>query len=214
MRIGGFGGADGLGAYLRDERIDAVVDATHPFAATISRNAVRACARSCVPLLALERPRWTPVAGDRWERVADVTDASTRARDLGARIFLTIGRQGLAPFAAIDDRWFLIRAIDPPDAPLPKYHVLMLARGPFALADELTILRAHAIDVLVTKDSGGDATDAKLVGARALGIPVVVIDRPIVDGAATVFDRDGVVAWLAKLPASRTLLEGSSVVTL
>ncbi len=201
VRIGGFGGADGFAAYLLDERVDAVVDATHPFAAAISRNAVRACARTRVPLLALERPRWTPVAGDRWERVADVVEASTRSRDLGARIFLTIGRQGLGSFAAIDDRWFLVRAIDAPEGPLPRHHVLMLARGPFALLDELTTLRAHAIDVIVTKDSGGDATEAKLAAARALGIPVVVVDRPLIDGASTVSDLDAAVSWLAVLSA-------------
>jgi precorrin-6A/cobalt-precorrin-6A reductase len=201
VRSGGFGGVAGLAAYLECEGIDAAVDATHPFAATISRNAVLACARIGVPLLGLERPRWTPVPGDRWERVPDVAAAALRARALGQRIFLTIGRQGLAPFAAIDDRWFLVRAIDPPEVALPPRHTLLLARGPFALADEFALLRRHAIDVVVAKDSGGDATAAKLTAARTLGIAVVVVDRPPVSGAATVAGSDAVIEWLAALRA-------------
>jgi precorrin-6A/cobalt-precorrin-6A reductase len=199
VRIGGFGGVAGLAAYLVREGIDAVVDATHPFAATISRNAVLACECAAVSLLALERPRWMPVRGDRWVRVPDVAAASLRARELGARIFLTIGRQGIAPFATIEDRWFLVRAIDPPQAPLPPRHELLLARGPFALANELATLRAHAIDVVVTKDSGGDATLPKLMAARELGIPVVIVDRPVASGAPSVTNIDAVVAWLAAL---------------
>jgi len=197
VRVGGFGGPEGLALYLRDGRFDAVIDATHPFAATISRNAVDACARADVPLISLERLRWAPGAGDCWKRVPDVAAAAQHARELGARIFLTIGRQGLAPFAAIADRWFLIRAIESPAAPLPPQHALMLARGPFTLADERAILRAHAIDVVVAKDSGGDATVAKLAAARDLGIPVVLIDRPAGAGAQPVADIDAVAAWLA-----------------
>jgi precorrin-6A/cobalt-precorrin-6A reductase len=196
VRIGGFGGPQGLAVYLRDVRFDAVIDATHPFAATISRNAVLACALAGVPLLALERPRWTP-SGDCWQRVPDVAAAALRARELGMRIFLTIGRAELAPFAAIADRWFLIRAIEAPEAPLPPHHTLVLGRGPFTLANEREILRAHAIDVVVSKDSGGDATVAKLAAARDLGIPVVVVDRPPGAGAPHVADVDAAVAWLA-----------------
>lgn len=196
VRIGGFGGADGLAAYLREERIDATIDATHPFAATISRNAVRACARADIPLLVLERPRWEEVAGDRWERVPDMASAVHAARALGPRIFLTIGRTELAAFAGVDDRWFLVRAIEPPAGPLPPQHELLLARGPFTVAAEIATMRAHAIDAIVAKDSGGAATAAKLVAARALGLPVVIVDRPFRSGAASVNDLDAALAWL------------------
>jgi precorrin-6A/cobalt-precorrin-6A reductase len=196
VRIGGYGGADGLGEFLRGAKIDAVIDATHPFAAQMSRNAVAACTTADVPLVALTRPRWQPQSGDRWDRVADAREAAARARAIGTRIFLTIGRQGLDAFAAIDDRWFLIRSIDAPETALPAHHELVLARGPFAVADEAETLRAHAIDAIVTKDSGGDATEAKLTAARDRGTPVVVIDRPPPSGAQTVATIDAAVAWL------------------
>jgi len=195
-RIGGFGGADGLVTYLRREAIDAVVDATHPFAARISENAVVACARAGVPLITLDRPAPLQQAGDRWYRVPGVASAAARARGLGARIFLTIGRQELAPFAAIADRWFLIRAIDAPLVALPPHHAVVLARGPFAYRAELALLRTHAIDVVVAKESGGAATEAKLTAARTLGIPVVTIVRPPPSGARTVPDVASAIAWL------------------
>ncbi|GAC1349022.1 MAG: cobalt-precorrin-6A reductase [Vulcanimicrobiaceae bacterium] len=204
VRIGGFGGVAGLTAYLQREGIAAVVDATHPFAARISANAVLACACAGVHLIAFERPRWASVPGDRWERVADVPAAAQRASELGTRIFLTIGRQELAPFANVRDRWFLIRAIEPPEQPLPPHHTLVLARGPFAAADEYAILQAHAIDVVVAKDSGGDATGAKLAAARTRGIPVVLVERPRRSDVRTVDGIDAAIAWLAELPSPVT----------
>ncbi len=178
MRVGGFGGADGLRQWLVASNIDAVVDATHPFARTISANAARAAADAGLPLLHVRRPGWSQRPGDRWIRVPDLAAAATTVAGLGDRVFLTIGRQGVGAFAEQTEQWFLIRAIDPPEGALPPKRELLLARGPFEVEDESRLLGRHRIDVLVTKDSGGDQTDAKLVAARAAGIPVVMIDRP------------------------------------
>lgn len=186
VRVGGFGGADGLRAWLSDHAIDRVVDATHPFAAAIGANASRAATAAGVPLLRLLRPAWTAGSGDHW---LPVTDLNAAARTVGtgyARVFLTIGRQGVGAFAGLTEPWFLIRAIDPPTASVPPRHELLLARGPFSVADEIALLSRHAIDVLVTKNSGGDQTEAKLDAARELGIPVVMIDRPPVSPATAV----------------------------
>ncbi|WP_227982435.1 cobalt-precorrin-6A reductase [Nocardia spumae] len=177
VRIGGFGGTAGLRKWLTDNDIDAVVDATHPFAGTISAHAVAAARSVGVPILHLRRPGWSPEPGDRWIRVPDLTAAARAAAEHG-RIFLTIGRQGVAHFAGLSESWFLIRAIDPPAGPVPPRHRLLLSRGPFTVARELELLREHRIDALVTKDSGGDLTVAKLTAARAHDIPVIVVDRP------------------------------------
>jgi precorrin-6A/cobalt-precorrin-6A reductase len=200
VRIGGFGGADGLATYLTAEGIGAVVDATHPFAARISANAARACAQTGVPLLAFVRPPWHPLAGDRWQPVATVAEAAALCR---GHVFLTVGRQELAPFAPCRYAWFLIRAIDAPDGPLPPRHALRLARGPFALADEIALMRDHAIDMVVSKNSGGPATYAKIEAARQLGLPVVMIERPPRPATDQAGSLDDVVAWLARHPIDR-----------
>ncbi|WP_395298494.1 cobalt-precorrin-6A reductase [Kitasatospora hibisci] len=178
VRIGGFGGPDGLAAWLRTERADAVVDATHPFAAAISGNAARAAAATGVPLLALRRPGWTAVDGDRWHPVADLDAAAAALPALGRRVFLTTGRQGIGAFAHLDGLHFLARSVDPPEPPMPAALDVLLDRGPFTLDGERALLREHRIDVLVTKDSGGAATAPKLTAARQLGLPVVVVQRP------------------------------------
>jgi precorrin-6A/cobalt-precorrin-6A reductase len=178
VRTGGFGGAAELARWITEHEVRAVVDATHPFAAGISANAARACAAAGVPLVALRRPGWTPGPDDDWRAAADLADAAAQVSDLGRRALLAIGRQEVAAFADVADVWFLLRAIDPPDPPLPPHHELLLARGPFALTDERALLREHAIDVVVTKDSGGDATRAKLDAAREIGLPVVMVRRP------------------------------------
>src|SRR5690606_8081381 len=161
VRIGGFGGADGLRKWLTDHGIERVVDATHPFAATISANAARAAADAGVPLLRLLRPAWTPGPGDRWIPVPDLTEAA-RAAAGHEREFLTIGRQGVSSFADLAAPWFLTRAIDPPTAALPPRHELLLARGPYTLDEENALMTQHGVEVVVSKNSGGDRTEAKL----------------------------------------------------
>lgn len=167
LRIGGFGGPEGLRAYVAEHAIDVVVDATHPFARRISAAAEHAG----VPLIRLERAGWEPRPGDRW--VDTLEDAAAECP--GHRVLLTTGHQGIAAFAAVRDAWFLVRAITPPD-PLPAHHELVLARGPFGLEDERALFERHRIDLLVTKDSGGPA--AKLEAARERGCPVVIVRRP------------------------------------
>lgn len=188
VRVGGFGGVAGLRTWLADNRIELVLDATHPFAATMTAHAARATAQLGLPMIRLSRPGWTAGPGDRWYRVPDPAAAARTAAGLGERILLTIGRQGVGAFAAFTGPWYLIRAIDPPGPEVPPRHEILLARGPFTVADESGLLARHRIDVLVTKDSGGAATAAKLTAARAAGIPVVMIDRPAVPPDVTVAD--------------------------
>jgi precorrin-6A/cobalt-precorrin-6A reductase len=177
VRVGGFGGSDALAEWIADESVEAVIDATHPFAQRISASAAEACAHADTPLLRLERPGWHQRDGDDWRRVATLEDAATLLPGLGDRVFLTTGRQGLSAFAG-NDGWFLIRCVDPPQPPLPRRSGVVLDRGPYTLDSERSLLDAHAIDVLVTKDSGGDHTRAKLDAARERAMPVVVVDRP------------------------------------
>jgi precorrin-6A/cobalt-precorrin-6A reductase len=197
LRVGGFGGIDGLARYLEEAGVAAVVDATHPFAAQMPWHAEAACRAVGRPRLRLLRPAWTPSSDDRWHAVPDLDAAADALRAIGARrVFLTTGRQELAPFARMTDVWFLVRSIEPP-APdeLPAGEVV-LDRGPFAVDDERALMAGREIDVLVTKNSGAAATHAKLVAARHLGIPVVMVDRPptpLVPIATTV---DEAVAWV------------------
>ncbi|MFG3347625.1 cobalt-precorrin-6A reductase [Streptomyces sp. NPDC048018] len=177
VRIGGFGGPEGLAAWLREHAVDAVIDATHPFAERISFHAAAAAATAHVPLLALRRPGWVPVDGDRWHAVASLEEAAAALDAFGDRVFLTTGRMGLATFAARPE-WFLVRSVDAPEAPMPARTEVLLDRGPFTLDGERALLAAHRIDVLVTKDSGAAATAPKLTAAREAGIPVVVVRRP------------------------------------
>jgi precorrin-6A/cobalt-precorrin-6A reductase len=204
VRIGGFGGVEGLHAFIVDRRIGAIVDATHPFAATISRHAFEAASSTGVPLVALRRPPWEPAPGDRWHDVDDADEAARVAPRLGGRIFLSLGRQTLGPFAACAEPWFLIRAIEAPAGPLPPRHELLLARGPFTLDQERALLRDRRIEVVVSKNSGGPATSAKIVAARELALPVVLIRRPEADPAPAVSDVPGVVAWIAAVIEKRS----------
>lgn len=178
VRVGGFGGAESLAAYLTQARIAALVDATHPFAMGIRRNAAEAAALAAVPLIRLERPPWAPQPGDRWAQVPDAA-AAAQALPAGVRAFLAIGRQSLAPFAAVPAAWFLLRVVDLPAGPLMAApHETVVARGPFALTDEIVLLQQHRIDRLVVKNSGADGSAAKLEAARSLGLAVTLIDRP------------------------------------
>lgn len=179
MRIGGFGGACGLADWLRVERVRLLVDATHPFASRISANARAAAGQVGIPLLRLSRPAWRTQPGDSWLPARDATAAAALLGARPRRVFLAIGARGLAPFRAAPQHRYVIRCIDPPPpALLPPQAELMLGRGPFALADELALLRGSAIEMLVAKNSGGAAAAAKLAAARLLGLPVVMIERP------------------------------------
>ncbi|NEA39766.1 cobalt-precorrin-6A reductase [Streptomyces sp. SID11385] len=200
VRVGGFGGTDGLAAWLRAHAVTALVDATHPFAATMSFHAAEAAAAAGVPLLALRRPGWTRTPGDDWHDAASLGEAASLLPALGTRVFLTTGRTGLSVFTGDPGLWFLVRAVDPPGPPLPARTEVLLDRGPFTLEGERALLARHRVDVLVTKDSGGAATAPKLTAAREAGIPVVVVRRPPVpQGLPRAADVAGALAWMASL---------------
>jgi precorrin-6A/cobalt-precorrin-6A reductase len=201
VRVGGFGGPEGLAAWLERERVGAVVDATHPFASRISASAAAAARATGVPLLALHRPGWTEEPGDDWRRVPSVEAAVATLPTLGGRVMLTTGRQSLAAFAGLE-LFFLIRTVDPPSTPLPPRHHLLLDRGPYTVEGESALMRDHAIDTLVTKDSGGTMTAAKLIAARERRIPVVMVDRPPrPDGTSQASTVDEAVEWLRGIGA-------------
>jgi precorrin-6A/cobalt-precorrin-6A reductase len=196
VRVGGFGGPEGLARWIAENHIAAVIDATHPFTAHMPHHAVVACRSAQVPHLRVLRPEWAPEPGDKWTVVPDLENAAVTLRAMRARrVFLTTGRQELAPFAHPDSQtWFLVRSVEMPD-PMPLRHAqVVLSRGPFALEDETAILTKYRIDTLVTKNSGGSAAAAKLVAARALGIDVVMIARPSTEGIS-VGTTDEAMAW-------------------
>ena len=199
VRIGGFGGAEGLAAFLAAERIDGVIDATHPFAARISAHAVEACSAAGVPRLVLHRPPWRRHPLDRWIEVEDLAGAAAALTNLGRRVWLTIGAGEIGSFAGIADRHFLVRLVDPPEAPLPLASFeLLIGRGPFNLAEERRILQKYAIDVIVAKASGGTATEAKLVAARERDLPVVMVRRPSPPPGPRVDSVEAAIDWLAE----------------
>jgi precorrin-6A/cobalt-precorrin-6A reductase len=196
-RIGGFGGVDGLAGYLKEAGVDCLVDATHPFAERMSFNAEAAAATTGTPLVVFTRPPWTPQPGDHWRECAD---AASAAQALGAaprRVFLTVGRLQLRAFEAAPQHDYLIRTIDLPDpAPNLPHHCVILARGPFTIDAEVKLMRDERIDALVTKNSGGEATRAKLDAARALGLEVVLIGRPQSPDAPTFHTLEAVMDFL------------------
>ncbi|GHJ40398.1 cobalt-precorrin-6A reductase [Streptomyces sp. TS71-3] len=197
VRVGGFGGIGPMARWLTEHRVDLLIDATHPFARTISFHAAEAADMAHVPLLALRRPGWVPVPGDRWHPAGSLGDAATMLPALGERIFLTTGRTGLAAFAGLEMSWFLVRSVDRPGPPCPPYMKVLLDRGPFTLDGERDLLRRHGIDVLVTKDSGGLATAPKLTAAREAGIPVIMIRRPLPpEDVPEVSTPEEAVAWM------------------
>lgn len=200
VRIGGFGGSAGLSAWLRDNKIDALVDLTHPFAAQMTQHAVVAAAEVGIPLLIVHRTGWTAQPGDRWTLVPTVSAAAQAVRESAARrVFLTIGRQGVAYFAALP-QFFLIRVIDAPTGRIPHKSRILLDRGPFDLNAEIRLIRGEGIDLLVTKNSGGVHTEAKLEACRGEGIPVVMIDRPRLPTGVPVVDGvEGALAWLTTI---------------
>ncbi|MCE2565532.1 cobalt-precorrin-6A reductase [Komagataeibacter sp. FNDCF1] len=202
VRIGGFGGAEGLRDWLLAHHIGAVVDATHPFATQISGNAVHACAAAHVPLLRVERPGWIPAPDDHWTIVPDMQAAARALGTRPRRVLLTVGRKDLLPFAGAGLHDWLLRSVDrPDDSLLPPGCRVLLARGPFDEAGEEALLRQERIGVIVTKNSGGSATYAKLAAARRLGVAVIMVARPPVAAARTVADAAGAMAWLDGLHA-------------
>jgi len=178
-RSGGFGGANGLANYIRQEGITHVVDATHPFAAQMSRNAIAACTATGTALIALERTPWTKTPGDRWIEVPDEAAAAAALPDQPACVFLAIGRQHLAPFAGKPQHAYTLRFVDAPGGalPLPDAHVIV-SRGPFTLADDLALMRSRGIAWVVARNAGGSGARAKIDAARELGLPVIMITRP------------------------------------
>ncbi|MEU3013255.1 cobalt-precorrin-6A reductase [Nocardia asteroides] len=204
VRIGGFGGVEGLRTWLRENAIDAVVDATHPFAAQVSAHAATAADDLGIPALHLRRPEWVQRRGDLWTRVPDLAAAAEALSAHGEQVLLTIGRQGVRAFAGCTRQRFVIRSIDAPEGPMPPRHELLLARGPFTFDDELVLMSRHRVDVLVTKNSGGAQTEAKIAAARTAGLPVVMVDRPpLPAGAVSVGEVGAAVDWLHDAAAHR-----------
>lgn len=197
VRVGGFGGVAGLRAYLKAEGITRVIDATHPFAAQMSRNAVEACAEAGIPLIALEREPWQAGAGDRWTHVPDLAGAVAALGETPRRVFLAIGRQNLDAFAGAPQHHYLLRLVDPPTEalPLPRAEAV-IARGPFTVAGDRALLRDRRIEVIVAKNAGGAGAEAKLVAARELGVPVVLIDRPKLPERRVARTVGEVMGWL------------------
>ena len=196
-RTGGFGGADGLADFVRRESITHVIDATHPFAAEMSRHAVMACTAAKIPLIALERAPWAREASDNWIDVSDIAAAVAALPEKAARVFLAIGRQHIAPFATKPQHTYTLRFVDAPDGalPLPEAKVIV-ARGPFSLESELELMRSRGIEWIVARNSGGTGARAKIDAARALSRPVIMIARPELPERPQVQSVDDVLAWL------------------
>jgi precorrin-6A/cobalt-precorrin-6A reductase len=198
VRIGGFGGAAGLAGYLIDHAVDCLIDATHPFAAAISRAARLGAERSGVPLLLLRRPPWRRHPLDRWIEVDSIEAAALLVGRVGRRAWLTVGAGSVAAFASAGGVHFVVRLIDPPREALPlPLHEVVLGRGPFSLAEERQLLERHAIDVVVCKASGGAATEAKLTAARERGLPVIMVRRPPPEPGSAVETVEAALDWLA-----------------
>ena len=195
-RIGGFGGVDGLADYIRREGITHVIDATHPFAAEMSRNAVEACTQTGTPLIALERAPWARVPGDKWIEIGDVAAAVAALPGAPTRAFLAIGRQHIAPFAARPQHAYTLRFVDPPEAPLPFAADVIVSRGPFTHDGELEMMRMRGINWIVARNSGGDGARAKIDAARMLGLPVIMISRPKLPERLRVESVADVMQWL------------------
>ncbi|WP_440639001.1 cobalt-precorrin-6A reductase [Bradyrhizobium sp. PUT101] len=195
-RIGGFGGVSGLADYIRRENITHLIDATHPFAAEMSRNAIVACAETGTPMIALERSPWTKAPGDSWIEVADVNAAVAALPVAPANVFLAIGRQHIAPFASKPQHAYTLRFVDPPEAPLPFSADVIVSRGPFTLDGELDMLRSRDIAWIVARNSGGDGARAKIDAARMLGLPVIMISRPRLPERLRVESVAEIMQWL------------------
>lgn len=206
VRIGGFGGVEGLERFLRQANIDLVVDATHPFAARMQAGAVEACARVGLPRCRLLRPEWPRQAGDRWIEVDGPGQAAEALRALGPRVFLALGGRDMPAFSGLAGKWFLVRGVSPPPAPVAN-GLFVRGRGPFVLADERRLLRAHRIDVVVSRQSGGQGARAKIDAARDLGLPVVMIRRPPPPPAPVVTTPAAALSWLGQQAGMHRIAE-------
>ncbi|AYJ85043.1 cobalt-precorrin-6A reductase (plasmid) [Sphingomonas paeninsulae] len=197
VRVGGFGGVTGLTDYLRRHRVTHLVDATHPFAATMTVHAIEAARLAGVAHIALTRQAWEPVAGDRWTRVADIAGAVAALAGQARRVMLALGRMHVEAFAAQSQHHYLLRFVDAPSPPPTLLrHSLIVDRGPFTTVGDSQLLQAHAIDLVVCKNAGGNGANAKLIAARELGLPVVMIDRPAVPDRAEIYRPEDVLVWL------------------
>ena len=197
VRIGGFGGADGLADYLIRQRIDALIDATHPYATVISENAIAAARKTGVAFIALRRPAWSRVEGDRWTEVDDTAAAVRALGEPPRRVFVALGRNDLAPFVTAPQHFYLFRSVDPIDPPLPVPDArYVTARGPFSEAHDRALMADHGINVVISKNSGGNAAYGKIAAARTLGVEVIMIRRSSATNAAAVTTIDEAVAWL------------------
>lgn len=197
MRVGGFGGAEGLAAFLRAACVKVLVDTTHPFAAVMPFNAANACKAAGIPRLKLIRPAWTPEPGDNWHEVSDMASAAAALGERPRRVFLTIGRQEIGAFAAVPQHHYLARMIEAPEPGHGLPHLTVIrARGPFDLAAETALMREHAIDTVVAKNAGGAASAAKLAAARALALPVVMVARPARPEGPAVAETQAALDWL------------------
>ena len=196
MRVGGFGGVEGLCSYLLAEKITHVIDATHPFAAQMTRNAVAACTATGVPLTALERAPWVAGEGDRWMHVPDIAAAVAALAGPPQRVFLAIGRQHIDAFAVQPQHHYLLRLVDAPSGPLPFPANVVVARGPFNAAGDTALMQEHGIEIVVAKNAGGKGAVAKIAAARALGLPVMMIDRPSIPSRRIARSVAEVMAWL------------------
>ena len=202
VRVGGFGGAEGLAAFIRESGITILIDATHPYAAQISRNAAKAAGLADVPLVALRRPAWTREAGNRWVEVDSTTGAVGALGKVGRKVFLTLGRQELLPFETAPQHHYLIRSVDPVEPPLDVPHAIYLtSRGPFAEVDEARLLAEHGIEMLVAKNSGGPSSYGKIAAARKLGIEVIMVRRPVLPDTPSVETIEDMLACLDHAPA-------------
>lgn len=198
VRIGGFGGVEGLAGYLRDTGINFLIDATHPFSAQISQHACLAAAATATPRCVLARRSWRIQAGDLWHEAADMSAAAALVPSLGKRVFLSVGARSIEYFSGLHDSWFLVRLIDAPNGPLPlPQATLITGRGPFDVASELRLFEQHRIDLLVTRASGGAATEGKIDATRALGLPVILVRRPAPPPGETVGTLAAALDWLA-----------------
>ncbi|HUD90762.1 cobalt-precorrin-6A reductase [Sphingobium sp.] len=197
VRVGGFGGAVGLADYLRAQGVTHLVDATHPFAATMSANAATAARMACIAHVALTRPAWSATTGDRWTHVPDLAAALAALDGPARRIMLALGRMHADAFAARPRHFFLLRFIDPPATPPPliNYH-LVIDRGPFDMASEMRLMQAHGIDLVLCKNAGGTGAQAKLLAARNLGLPVLMIDRPALPDRLELHAPRAVLHWI------------------